>query len=610
MVRNFRAGELRRSAAVGTFGPGAIIDMRADGGVVSGIHGGLEEWDKNAPMLGDVKFQVVYEPRLMHKLGKKYFRLAPVYADNDAAESGALTLRRFPGWLQCPKCHRLRQANRWSGDEGSAARYCSACSAKEPGKAKVFTIPVRFIVACVKGHIDDFPWHRKVNHLPTCNERDQLKLESNGPGLSSLYISCGACKSRASMGDVFGPGGMGGLTKCTAKRPWLSKDDDDCNCTLTDKNLRVLQRGASNVYFPAIETALEIPPWSGNIHKIADEYNLWSDLADVVPSQIERAIRTDVTYENLRRAILKAGKTVEEFARDFASLIENLPATVQPQNMRADEFRVLSEYEGEETPEFVIHREQVPSDLDKHFSTLARLTKVREIRVLKGFTRIAPPVGDEESSLAPLSLSQSDWLPAMEIRGEGIFFALSEDRLQKWEKNYSKSTRLKQIQADWRKFWKDKHPDKDIPFEVTPRQLLVHSISHALLLQLSVDAGYNAASLRERLFFEKGGAGVLIYTGTSDSDGTLGGLQALGSSKSFRETIWKLMNHANWCSSDPLCSYGDLSAPESFSYACCHACLMVPETSCETNNMFLDRNTLKLSGSGSDASYFEDITHG
>ena len=45
-MANNRLGELRRSTAVMTFGPGSVVDFRADGAPVSGVAAGLEEWDR------------------------------------------------------------------------------------------------------------------------------------------------------------------------------------------------------------------------------------------------------------------------------------------------------------------------------------------------------------------------------------------------------------------------------------------------------------------------------------------------------------------------------------------------------------------------------------
>ena len=86
--------------------------------------------------------------------------------------------------------------------------------------------------------------------------------------------------------------------------------------------------------------------------------------------------------------------------------------------------------------------------------------------------------------------------------------------------------------------------------------------------------------------------GLLIYTATSDSDGTLGGLQRQGESNRLERTIVSAIRALAWCSSDPLCIDGVMSAHDGFSLASCHACVMAPETACEEFNRFLDRALL------------------
>ena len=56
--------------------------------------------------------------------------------------------------------------------------------------------------------------------------------------------------------------------------------------------------------------------------------------------------------------------------------------------------------------------------------------------------------------------------------------------------------------------------------------MLIHSLAHAVIDQWALDSGYPASSLRERLYVDDDMAGFLIYTATSDSAGSLGGVVA------------------------------------------------------------------------------------
>ena len=87
-------------------------------------------------------------------------------------------------------------------------------------------------------------------------------------------------------------------------------------------------------------------------------------------------------------------------------------------------------------------------------------------------------------------------------------------------------------------------------------------------------------------------AGVLIYTAASDSEGTLGGLCALGEPDKLRRHIRRALEKMSLCASDPLCSEHLVGSGETLHGASCHACSFLPETSCERGNKYLDRSAL------------------
>ena len=87
-------------------------------------------------------------------------------------------------------------------------------------------------------------------------------------------------------------------------------------------------------------------------------------------------------------------------------------------------------------------------------------------------------------------------------------------------------------------------------------------------------------------------AGFLIFTGSTDSEGTLGGLVSMGETESFERVFLNAVNDAEWCSSDPICSDTRNAGERTLNLSACHACLFVPETSCENFNSLLDRQTL------------------
>jgi hypothetical protein len=140
---------------------------------------------------------------------------------------------------------------------------------------------------------------------------------------------------------------------------------------------------------------------------------------------------------------------------------------------------------------------------------------------------------------------------------------------------------------------------------------MLHTLSHLLIRELALECGYNAASIRERIYADTTGgapqAGILIYTAAADSDGTLGGLVDLGKPENLGRLLTQALNRAKICSSDPLCSEHDPEKDRSLHVAACHACSLVAETSCERGNRYLDRSLLIPTLERVDAAFFQGL---
>lgn len=583
-------GKIRRSSIITTAGPGAVIDFRAGGGEgapVSAVVAGLEEWDRRAPPEGLRNEQTVYEERLQKKLGVKGFRLPPVDPDDDNAWGPHLLGVRFPVWLQCPNCNVLRRASDWNRDPGDVALYCGACTFHEPGQRKIRVVPVRFITACHNGHLDEFPWDFWVRHRPECRKSGQLILKAEHAGLAGLILSCTECGARRSMDGSFSRDALKGFY-CNGRMPWLGVPPVKC-----DETPRVLQRGASNLYFPVLHSALSIPPWSDGLQKLLGQY--WDPICSCDAEHRAPFISM------LQGVLGNVGMRPEELASAIATRVERIEQT-DTENLRWDEW--LQFIEGGVVPpetddEFEIRYENLPDRLKPYFGHLIRVVRLREVRAISAFTRILPPSDGDAGGppvKAPIKAGPLDWLPAVEIRGEGIFVALNQAALADWEQRDAVMQRAARADDAYRQDWALRAgPDKPPPRVITPRMLLLHSLAHVLMRQLSLNCGYSSASLRERLYVatdDKPMAGVLIYTGTPDADGTLGGLARQGVASTFEPLLSEALASIHWCSSDPLCIEGMMSISEACNLAACHSCLLAPETSCEEFNRFLDRAML------------------
>lgn len=605
-----KVNDLRRSTAVTTSGPGALVDARAGSAAVSGIHSGLEAWDSEAPLTGDLEHQKIYERRLLSRLKKRYFRLPPVvlkddfYKENKIGAGPSLLLRRFPNWLQCPKCSLIKPATKWSTDPGQAYRFCSACTADSPGKKKVFVAPVRLVAACIKGHLDDFPWHWWVKHKPTCDRKSaELKLYSKGTGLGGFHLRCLKCNAERSMESAFNKSALTGL-KCEGRRPWLDTDDDGCSCNSENGDYRALQRGASNLFYPSFDSALDIPPWTEPIQNLLNDR--WDDLLNI-PDRAQRLTWVKLT-QSIMEAAARAGFTAEDIVDTFEKM-QHQAATSSQDDIRLDEYRVFNGKASTNHREFEAYPSTPSGKLKKKLETLTRVSRLREVRVLKGFTRIRPPQESQDIELSPLSITPKNWLPAIEIRGEGVFFSLKPEALIEWSTRPNVVSRCGLMEKEYQEDYKKRYPEVvDLP-KLSPRKLLIHSLSHVVMRQLTLECGYSSASLRERLYvddLEVGMNGILIYTGTADSDGTLGGLQARAEEKLFQNTLEGAIKSSNWCSSDPICVEGSMSPREMHSGASCHSCLLAPETSCEFFNKFLDRALLIGTAEDSSIGFFSE----
>lgn len=609
------AGKIRRSQVITNYGPGSVVDFRVKNAPVSAVVAGLDEWNRalEAEQSGDDVF-TLHETRLEMVLGVRGFRAPPVLDDRERGPK--LIAYQFPRWLQCPRCNRIAPAKDWPSDPPRTPHYCSHCS-HEPSGADdpVYVIPVRFVMACEAGHLYDFPWDWWVGHTDDCNVRNVLDrkrrrryeqfltLEYEHPGLAGLILKCPVCNQRRSMEKIFTKMTWKNYT-CPGIRPWLM-DREECG-----KQPRVVQRGASNLYFPVMESALSIPPWSDRVQEILGRY--WQKIVSCNPSQRRDFI--NLYMDELAPKLRELGLTPE----DLAGYIEKRAAqyknyNTKPMHLREEEYRQFVsgvDFNDERDREFEMRVEKVPGILAPYISQIARVVRLREVMALEGFTRINPPDKENKKNISPLSNEKVDWLPAIEVRGEGIFIGLNPEQVRNWERNEIFASRVRRLNERLSDEWNRRYTGALKPRILTPRFFLVHTFAHALMKQLTMECGYSSASLKERIYVsgdEGEMAGVLIYTASSDSDGTLGGLQRQGQIEKITPTIINAIREMEWCSSDPLCIYGMIAAPDHYSPSACHACCLVPETSCEEFNRFLDRATLIGLPESPESGYFSAL---
>jgi len=581
-------GELRRSAAAHMFGPGAIVDFRDDEALISGVAAGLEEWDRSFPPAGLANPQQTREVRLERLLGVDGFRLPPVKVKD--TDRGRLVAVRFPRWQQCPECDVIApfDNNIWGQEIGRAGLYCTQCSRQ---RRKVWAVPVRFVMACPRGHLDDFPWHQWVGHRKDCqNLSGPLRIKMKAAGLAGLYVHCDKCKESSNLDGIFSERTWTNR-RCNGRRPWLpSADEQGCPA-----EPRAVQRGATNIYYPITASALSIPPWSDGLVEALGVF--WAPIRNMPNSDHRRDFILHSSGA-LSETLNILGITADELVDRIEARLQLLESE-DSSDLRVAEYRHLlvgSDTEGD----FECRLESLPDALRPWFGSLSRVVRLREVRALTGFTRIRPQ-GDADATVAALSVNRLRWLPAVEVRGEGVFLSLNMDALRSWEKNEFVTQRGRVLA--------ERSGGGQQPAPST-RYILVHTLAHAVMRQLTLDCGYSSASLRERLYVSDGGtemAGFLVYTASTDADGTLGGLERQGRSNRMASIVRSAIKAIEWCSSDPLCIEDVMAASDTFSGASCHACAMAPETSCEVFNYSLDRALLIGHPDHPGLGYFEGL---
>lgn len=590
-----KLGDMRRSTLVLTAAPGAVVDYRVGDAAISAITMGLEDWP-----ISDMRR--VTEPSLQKMLGVSILRAPPVSRTIDDERKGDLPARRFPNWQECPQCGDLRPANGWLDRAGSAALRCDGCS--RGGKA-VAVVPARFVCACIRGHIEDFPWYDWIDHHAGCNPRTpRLNLRSTGAGLRGLWLSCKSCRASKSLNDAFTPGNQG---RCSGARPWLPEAEPE----FCEAMRSTAHRGASNVFFPQARTALSIPPWTDEFLEEIAETRVWDDIMRALSRSEDRV------EEEVRRGaeILsdEIGGSEVRWQEKLLGLVDHyraLPDAGSAEGeaaQRREEWRQfhLGDERGDNDRTFQVRCENVPGNFAPWFAFFARIPRLRAVKAFTGFTRLHPQDAGRGAWTVMPSAERPRWLPAIETLGEGIFIALDEARVADWETRstvLSRAARLDETMME-------RHGGNP-PYRMTPRRLLVHSLSHGILAQLAVNCGYSAASLSERLYIGEVAsplpmAGFLIYTASAGSEGTLGGLEREGRSERLTRTIAGALDALRWCSSDPLCMDTRLSVSDDANLAACHSCLFVSETCCETFNNGLDRGMLFGDAEGKSPGYFE-----
>lgn len=613
-----KVGEIRPSQMLFTYGIGSVIDLPN----ISAMVMGLDDWDP-------AHMQEIGEERLLaavrDQVGAQVERLVspPMPSDGPSFGSGpfdssafiGVPVAAFPRWMRCPSCNLLAplstelftlKANPYRPER---TKYVHSNCIK-PGAAPA-VVPVRFLVACERGHLDDFPWIEFVHRGQPCAS-PILRLHEWGVSgsASDIEVRCDNCKAARRMSEAFGQEGREAMPNCRGRRPHL-RDFETEPCT---EKMGAILLGASNSWFAVNLSSLSIPSSSSKLRQLVDSH--WHILVKATMKEILVAFRqvgnlnafVEYSDDEIWAAIQKKGKSQEQGERSEDAT-----------DLKTPEWKIFSNPLPEHnTADFQLTPVEPPAEYQLLIKRVLLVERLREVKALIGFTRIESPwdygtVDDiPDNRRMPLSRTDARYIPASEVRGEGIFIEFSEPAIGHWQNN----TRVAKLEREflaahsrWREVRGISPPGNDFP---GIRFVLIHSFAHALMRQLALECGYTAASIRERIYSQdagaKGGpmAGVLLYTAAPDSEGTLGGLVSLGVPGELGRHIANALDQMRLCASDPLCAeHRPPNTGVVLHGASCHACLFAPETSCERGNKYLDRSVLVETFCGNRCGFFD-----
>jgi hypothetical protein len=579
-----RRRPIRRGQLIEPFGVGAMNDFRNDEALMCA---GLDRWFPNPP---DPSL-IIREERLQARLSCSHFVKPPDFGEGEGASKVKVPHVRFPLWHYCPRCFRMSQTTLFSG----AQPYCDDCSARARGATRRM-IPVRIVAICEAGHIQDFPFQSWIGcACSPANRRLFFKAGRSAASLAGIKITCENCKRERSLAGSFDQHALSGVGEsCSGAQPWLGRSTGVHSCP---RELQTVQRGGSNVYFPLVTSSIYIPPSrtaeSETITRVLDNPAVWDSLASVLvdgrpPVAACKVLAGMYGVDPDALADAVAARTAGSAAVVVATTEEEF---------RRQEYDVLCNGAGSPLDDLFVERSDGAAygGLADYVQRVGLVRKLRETRVLVGFSRLMPQTDRGDPSVQPLMVDQTiDWLPAVEVRGEGIFVELRADAIENWLSDGRAARRVAGLIG----FYNQKRIERGIASRpVDARFVMIHTLAHALIKELTFFCGYGSSSLRERLYcnlqdLDRPMNGFLIYTASGDSEGTLGGLVAQGAGGRFERLVYDALARCSWCSNDPVCMESPDGGAFSSNLAACHSCVLLPETSCEEGNRLLDRALL------------------
>lgn len=620
------SGELRQSQLLTTFGPGSMVDLPKRSVIISG----LTYWKGERQFIREDRLRYKIAQSLQLPEGQDIQLYTPPQQSSDpSAPISGVDAFVFPTWFlgqlektieRNNKTYRTRPLVPWSAVKGGL---------RFEGQ-RIQAVPVRFVQACTNGHLSDINWYAFAHEDFKTTCRGQLWLDEAGSGsdFEEIFVRCEDCGklrplSQAKVPDskVLGP--------CEGQRPWLGpigqelcrrhRIDNTGTPVPTDQPEynRLLVRSASNAYFTQILSVISMPDRDAELRKTLDRFyeedlQFSEDIADVrkelkKPKFSDLAtFGVDAVWAEIERR--KGGITTPERSIKQLELETLLSCPPEMGNETLLDDQVFQGY----TRQYPVLDAKWNPFLDR----IVLVHRLREVMALIGFTRFEAAMPNIEGEIDDLAIGvrraaldrEISWIPAIENLGEGVFISIKKEAVETWLERPEVKQQVDKLDLGFKAWLDSRGIAQDRARFPGGPYIMLHSLSHLLITAVSLDCGYASSAIRERIYaFDEIGYGILLYTGTSGSEGTLGGLVEVG--RSIEHHLAKALEYGRLCSNDPVCAQHQPDDPQEDRFlhgAACHGCLLIAETSCERRNEMLDRTLVVNTVEGLGAEFFPD----
>ncbi|GAA6768674.1 DUF1998 domain-containing protein [Flavobacterium sp. CGRL1] len=620
-------------------GVGSIIETR-DGSIFINLY---NEWPFFENINGQFEdHNLISDKRFKNRISKYFQQLEhlvkiPV---NDLRQGyklenpfALMSAKYFPEWFYCNTCHRFDKFVNWKYNwennvesvdkEKFYPPKCFKCYVKNrKNKRKFFDLEqIRFILTSNNGEIADIPWDKwsmlkklkkenedekegiekdseinnseeKITTLSNIHVPDDLELELKTSDklddLKGIWII-----AKNKHGEQINFSTLSGLFNLRVKIEELIPNTNEKGILF-----KPVIRTSNSVYYPNILSSIYLPA--------NDELN--QKTINLIKEYYDDGFNIDQIVKVLSKSHSK------EFEKQLIQkLIENnfsereAEISKTENEYRFDEYKFIISKEKEKLGNSLIF-EKIDINFFPHnlIKSIFKMDKIKITSVQTSYTRQEPIsinlfLKDDEDSNNDKKIYKKftskeginvKYLPAIESFGEGIFFDFDNDKLNKWIEAYPEiKTRVQTIIDNHNN--SDSLLNKDLV--ITSKFILIHTFSHLIIKELEYLCGYPATSIQERLYIDDNPKtemnGVLIYT-IAGSEGSYGGLTSVCDSDKIGKLILSAMMRAKDCATDPICYHTGGQGVSNLNLSACFSCSLLPETSCEIFNCYLDRRVL------------------